>query len=143
MASSVAVYRKHGGRGGLNCDGSGRGGLSLVENLDLIPSGLEWGPGPNNLRFESGFKGAVQILGVDLNARTVTPITHGERAVHGFDVNEKAGVMTYLANDFDTPNARDIRDRSFCLYLNENYGASEASDCAAAILKVERYFNRS
>ena len=49
----------------------------------------------------------------------------------------------YLADDFDTPNARDIRDRSFCLYLNENYGRSEASDCAAAMLKVERHFARA
>jgi dipeptidyl aminopeptidase/acylaminoacyl peptidase len=71
-----------------------------VENLDLIPSGLEWGPGPNNLRFESGFKGTLQIFGVDLAARNVTPITKGERGIHGFDINEKAGVMTYLANDF-------------------------------------------
>jgi perosamine synthetase len=48
----------------------------------------------------------------------------------------------YLADEFNTPNARDIRDRSFCLYLNENYGLSEASDCAAAMVKVERYFAR-
>ncbi len=73
----------------------------VVDNLDLIAGGLEWGPGPNSLRFESGFKGTVQIFGVDLNARAVNPITHGERAVHGFDINEKAGVMTYLANDFE------------------------------------------
>jgi len=49
----------------------------------------------------------------------------------------------YLADAFDTPNARDIRDRSFCLYLNENYGVSEASDCTAAIVKVERQFGRA
>ena len=47
----------------------------------------------------------------------------------------------YLADDFDTPNARDIRDRSFMLYLNENYGNSEVRDCVKAIVKVEkRYF---
>jgi dipeptidyl aminopeptidase/acylaminoacyl peptidase len=72
----------------------------VVDNLDLIPGALQWGPGPNKLRFESGFKGTVQIFGVDMNARAVAPITQGERAVHGFDSNEKAGVMTYLANDF-------------------------------------------
>lgn len=48
----------------------------------------------------------------------------------------------YLADDFETANARDIRDRSFCLYLNENYGLSEASDCVAAMLKVEKHFAR-
>ena len=51
-------------------------------------------------------------------------------------------VKPYLADDFDPPNARSIRDRSFCLYLNENYGLSEASDCANAIVKVERHFVR-
>jgi len=28
------------------------------------------------------------------------------------------------------------------LYVNENYGLAEASDCTKAILKVERYFAR-
>ena len=46
----------------------------------------------------------------------------------------------YLADGFDTPNARAIRDRTFCLYLNENYGEQEAADVATAILKVERHF---
>ena len=66
----------------------------VVDNLDLIPVGLHWGHGPNNLRFESGFKGATQIFGVDLAARAVTPVTHGERSVHAFDINEKTGLMT-------------------------------------------------
>jgi perosamine synthetase len=48
----------------------------------------------------------------------------------------------YLADNFDNPNARSIRDQSFCLYLNENYGLSEASDCANAIVKIERHFAR-
>ena len=43
----------------------------------------------------------------------------------------------------ETPNARDIRDRSFCLYLNENYGLHEASDCVAALIKVENHFGRA
>jgi dipeptidyl aminopeptidase/acylaminoacyl peptidase len=81
--------------------GGGAPSSLVVDNLDLIPVGLHWGPGPNNLRFESGFKGTTQIYGVDLAARAVTPVTHGERSVHGFDINQKAGVMTYLANDFE------------------------------------------
>ena len=51
-------------------------------------------------------------------------------------------VKRHLADDFATPNAREIRDRSFCLYLNEKYGEAEAADCAAAILKVEKYYAR-
>jgi dipeptidyl aminopeptidase/acylaminoacyl peptidase len=73
----------------------------VVENLDLIPVGLEWGPGPNSFRFESGFKGTTQIFGADIGARAVTAVTHGEHSVHGFDINEKAGWMSYLANDFE------------------------------------------
>ncbi len=48
----------------------------------------------------------------------------------------------YLADNFDAPNARDIRDRSFMLYLNENYGLSETRDITAAIVKVEKFFHR-
>jgi dTDP-4-amino-4,6-dideoxygalactose transaminase len=48
----------------------------------------------------------------------------------------------YLSDDFDTPNARDIRDRSFMLYLNENYGEAEVSDCVKAIAKVEKHYTR-
>jgi len=51
-------------------------------------------------------------------------------------------LKSYLADAFDTPNARDIRDRSFNLYLNENYGEREAIDCVEAILKVERYYTK-
>ena len=51
-------------------------------------------------------------------------------------------VKPYLADNFDTLNARTIRDQTFCLYLNENYGLSEASDCANAIVKVERRYAR-
>ena len=48
----------------------------------------------------------------------------------------------YLADDFDTPNARDIRDRSFMLYLNENYSEAEVGDCVNAIAKVEKHYIR-
>lgn len=48
----------------------------------------------------------------------------------------------YLQDDFDTPNARIMRDRSFMLYLNENYGNSEAADCTKAIVKVESHYSR-
>lgn len=51
-------------------------------------------------------------------------------------------LKSYLADDFDTPNARAMRDRAFMLYLNENYGLSEASDCTKAIVKVESRYAR-
>jgi len=49
-------------------------------------------------------------------------------------------LQPHLADDFDTPNAQAVRNGSFCLYLNENYGETEAADCARAIAKVEGVF---
>ena len=46
----------------------------------------------------------------------------------------------YLADNFDTPNARKARDSSFCLYLNENYGNEEVTQVLDAIGKVENYY---
>jgi perosamine synthetase len=57
-------------------------------------------------------------------------------------VSDWPWLKQYLPDDFDTPNARAMRDRSFMLYLNENYGNSEAADCTRAIVKVENYFGR-
>lgn len=51
-------------------------------------------------------------------------------------------LQPYLSDRFDTPNARSIRDRTFNLYLNENYGCVEADDVVAAICKVENAYVR-
>jgi perosamine synthetase len=76
------------------------------------------------------FAEAVRAEGIGLNVH------------YQYVVADWPWVKPYLADDFDTPNARRIRDQSFCLYLNENYGLSEASDCANAIVKVERRYAR-
>ena len=55
-------------------------------------------------------------------------------------VAEWPWIRRHLADDFDTPNALAIRDRTFCLYLNENYGEREVDDTLSAILKVEEHF---
>jgi perosamine synthetase len=49
-------------------------------------------------------------------------------------------VQSYLSDDFDTPNAKNIRDKTFNLYLNENYGKQEVQDTYDAISKVERAY---
>ena len=49
-------------------------------------------------------------------------------------------LKSYLSDNFETPNARWIRDNSFNIYLNENYGVKEANDIINAILKVEKWF---
>jgi dTDP-4-amino-4,6-dideoxygalactose transaminase len=76
------------------------------------------------------FAKAVEAEGIGLNPH------------YQYVVADWPWLKPYLADAFDTPNARSVRDRSFNLYLNENYGEREAADTAAAILKVERYFRR-
>ena len=80
--------------------GGGSPSRLVVENLDLVPSDLTWGPGANEVRFQAETKGQVHVFRIDLAARKLAPVTSGERAVRGFDWNPKAGIITYLANDF-------------------------------------------
>ncbi|MBI5615239.1 MAG: DegT/DnrJ/EryC1/StrS family aminotransferase [Gammaproteobacteria bacterium] len=47
-------------------------------------------------------------------------------------------IKPHLADGFDTPNARAIRDQSFAVYVNEHYGDREVRDTVNAIVKVER-----
>jgi len=81
---------------------SAGGGKSTLaaDALDLIPTELHWGPGAQQLSFETGFKGTNQVFRVDLTTHKLSPVTRGERAYRAFDFNSKAGVMVYLANDF-------------------------------------------
>jgi len=73
---------------------------------------------------------AVRAEGIDLNPH------------YRYLVADWPYIKPYLADDFDTAVARDNRDRSFCLYLNENYGETEAADIAAALLKVHQALAR-
>jgi len=74
------------------------------------------------------FAEAVQKEGIGLNPH------------YSYVVDEWPWMAQYLADGFKTENARSIRDRSFNLYLNENYSAREADDTVKAIVKVERYY---
>ncbi len=74
------------------------------------------------------FAEAVQKEGIGLNPH------------YRYVVDEWPWMAKYLADGFKTENARSIRDRSFNLYLNENYGAREAEDTVKAIVKVEKHF---
>jgi perosamine synthetase len=74
------------------------------------------------------FAEAVRAEGIDLNPH------------YKYLVADWPYIRPHLADDFDPPNARDIRDRSFNLYLNEKYGEQEARDAVKAIAKVEKHF---
>ncbi|MBS0245074.1 MAG: DegT/DnrJ/EryC1/StrS family aminotransferase [Proteobacteria bacterium] len=74
------------------------------------------------------FAEAVRAEGIDLNPD------------YKYLVRDWPYIQPYLADDFETTNARAIRDTSFNLYLNENYGEQESRDAARAISKVEKHF---
>ena len=76
------------------------------------------------------FAEAVRAEGIDLNPH------------YGFTLSDWPWLRPYLSDDFSTPNARDARDRSFCLYLNERYTEREVDDTLMAIAKVERWMSR-
>jgi dipeptidyl aminopeptidase/acylaminoacyl peptidase len=81
---------------------SSTGGVAsklIAGDLDLIPTELDWS-NPESVLFSAGAKGETQIYRLDLGAQKFSELTHGPRNVHAFDVNERAGEMVYLANDF-------------------------------------------
>ena len=75
------------------------------------------------------FAEAVRGEGVDLNPHYM------------YVVHQWPWVRPHLSDDFTCPNATEVRDGSFNVYLNENYGPTEAADVAAAIAKVEAWLS--
>lgn len=74
------------------------------------------------------FAEAVRAEGIDLNPH------------YQYVIDEWPWLRPHLGDNFRAENARSIRDRSFNLYLNENYGESEATDTVNAIVKVESHY---
>ena len=62
---------------------------------------------------------------------------------YGFLCEEWQWLRPYLSAGSETLNARRVRDSSFNIYLNENYGLQEVEDVINAILKVEEYYRIS
>lgn len=81
-----------------NSNGSGTSQLA-VKDLDLIPTELHWF-GAGSVLFQARVKGEAQIVRANLASRTLSNVTSGSRQVHEFDVNESAGELIYLADDF-------------------------------------------
>jgi len=67
-------------------------------DVDTIPQNPRWVG--SRIVFQAEAKGQVQLFSVDPVHGTLSNVTSGERSVHNFDINEKAGVIAYLANDF-------------------------------------------
>lgn len=111
---------------------------ALMAEMDTLFTLLPWRPTDSPFilpvfvdsarakRDKTAIAEAVRAEGIGLNPH------------YAYVVSEWPWLKPYAADGFDTPQARDARDRSFCLYLNENYGMEEAADTAAALLKVHR-----
>ncbi len=84
----------------------GKPAKMIAPELDLIPGNLNW-IAPGEIRFDTGYKGQSHMFKVDVATGRLTQVTTGDRSVHGFDVNQKAGVMEYLSNEFE--HMDDIR----------------------------------
>jgi dTDP-4-amino-4,6-dideoxygalactose transaminase len=111
---------------------------SMLPEFDTMFSLLPWRPTDSPfivpvfvdplraLREKIAIAEAVLAEGIGLNPH------------YRYVVAEWPWAKKYLVDDFGTPEAVDSRNRSFCLYVNENYGTEEAVDVAAALLKVDR-----
>ncbi|MCI4665062.1 MAG: DegT/DnrJ/EryC1/StrS family aminotransferase [Neomegalonema sp.] len=76
------------------------------------------------------FAEALSAEGVDLNPE------------YGFVVTEWEWARPHMRQSARTPNAIATRDRSFNLFVNEQYGETEIDDIVAAIMKVEAAYLR-
>ncbi|MCW9034158.1 MAG: DegT/DnrJ/EryC1/StrS family aminotransferase [Rhodospirillales bacterium] len=74
------------------------------------------------------FAEAIRAEGIGLNPH------------YEYVVSEWAWLQKFLKQEYDCPNAIDIKNRSFNLYVNEKYGPQEAEDTVQALLKVESFF---
>jgi dipeptidyl aminopeptidase/acylaminoacyl peptidase len=70
-----------------------------AEDLDLIPTALQWAERGRTLYFESGVKGTTQVFRIDVSTKRAEPITKGSRTVRSVDVNDRARRLAYLVND--------------------------------------------
>lgn len=115
---------------------------ALLADMDTMFSPLPWSPADSPFvlpvfvdpsgtgKSKLDVAEALRAEGIDLNPH------------YRYVVSEWPWAKPYMADDFATPQAVSSRDRSFCLYLNENYGSEEAADVAAAMLKIERAWGK-
>ena len=76
------------------------------------------------------FANALIAEGISLNPHFTSVISMWEWA------------RKYTKHEFALPNAESMRDRSFNLFLNENYGKQEIDDIINAIVKLENYYQK-
>jgi dipeptidyl aminopeptidase/acylaminoacyl peptidase len=78
--------------------------------MDYLSGGLRWADGGRALTFEAGSKGERHLFRLSLDSKQIAPVTRGPRTVSQVDVNEKAGLMAYRAEDTTHPNDLFVSD---------------------------------
>jgi dipeptidyl aminopeptidase/acylaminoacyl peptidase len=78
--------------------------------MDYLSSGLRWADGGRAITFEAGWKGERHLFRLDLGTKQIAPVTSGPRFVSQVDVNEKAGLLAYRAEDTTHPNDLFVSD---------------------------------
>jgi dipeptidyl aminopeptidase/acylaminoacyl peptidase len=80
---------------------SAEGGKSTVlgKDFDYTAGELQWTS--RGLYFDAGIKGETHIFRMDASTGDVKPVTSGPRNVHAVAIDEKAGELVYLSNDFE------------------------------------------
>jgi perosamine synthetase len=79
---------------------------------------------------KNDFALAVQAEGIDLNPD------------YKFLIQDWQWAKPYISSGVDTPNALKMRNTSFNLFVNENYGPKEVEDTIKAIYKVSRFYEK-
>ncbi len=102
--------------------------------------------------FHEGFSPFYHPIFVDTTQLNCTKIEFAEALLaEGIPNNTHYGCVIssweyakkYMKDDFVARNAEDVRDRSFNLFLNENYGEEEVDDIINAFSKLENAFRKS
>ena len=121
--------------------------LEYVKNLDRLTSQSRY---CRPYGWSNGDSPFFYPIIVDKERLPISPRDFAERvAKQGIGLNPHYAYLLadwgylrpYLADEFETTNARAIRDMSFNLFVNENYGLQEVEDTIAAIMKVESTIN--
>src|SRR3954447_23411000 len=81
-----------------------------AEQLDLIPGELRWGSSDHDVLFSTGVRGTEHVFRVDLQKRSVGPVTFGERDVRSYSFSATGQKMVYLSNTFERPDELFVSD---------------------------------
>lgn len=80
--------------------------------LDSTPGELRWGATDHDVLFSTGVRGTDHLFRVDLQKRSIAPVTSGERAVRSYSLSPAGRKVTYLSSPFERPDEVFVSDVS-------------------------------